>query len=489
LLFLSFPKFGSGYVAWIALVPLLVALDGQRLWAAARLAYITGLASSVGLLYWTSLVVLQFGGLPLSVAIGVMLLLCTAFSLFHGLFGLFVGYWTERLGRQALLLAPVAWVATEILRSHTLFNFAWCLLGYSQHENLPVLQLARLAAVFGVSFVVCAVNALLAFAWLAPPRTRARALGALAALAALVLAHGAWMLSRPWESSGRLKVGLVQASIPQEEKWAPGQALANVTKHLTLSEQAAQEGARLVVWPESAAPGYYDRSEWLQQTLGDLERRRGIYLLFGNDDREVREGPDRMWVGAKMLTPHGELPYRYHKVRLVPFGEYVPLQSLLTLGGRFSAKMVNQVADFAPGQEYTVGEVDGHRLSAFICYEAIFPDLVREFAVRDAELFVNITNDGWYGTTSAPYQHVSMARFRAVEGGRFLVRAANTGITAVVDPRGRMVASTRLFETTALVHEVDFVKGTTLYARTGDVFAWGCLGAAIALTGSLMARR
>jgi apolipoprotein N-acyltransferase len=428
--------------------------------------------------------------MPLVVAVGVMLLLCTAFSLFHGLFGLLLGLWGRHLGRQALFLAPVAWVATEILRSHTLFNFAWCLLGYSQHDNLPVLQAARLAAVFGVSFIVCAVNAVLAAAWLEPrPAVRGRILAGGAALAALVLAHGAWMLSRPWESSGRIKVGLVQASIPQEEKWAPGQALANVTKHLTLSEQAAQEGARLVVWPESAAPGYYDRSEWLQQTLGELVRRRGIFLLFGNDDREVREGPDRMWVGAKMLTPQGELPYRYHKVRLVPFGEYVPLQGLITLGGRLTAKVVNQVADFSPGEDYSVGEVDGHKLSAFICYEAIFPDLIREFARREAELLVNITNDGWYGRTSAPFQHVSMARFRAVEAGRFMVRAANTGITTVVDPRGRVVAATSLFDSTVLVREVDFVSGTTPYARTGDVFAWGCLGAAIALSGSLMVRR
>jgi apolipoprotein N-acyltransferase len=173
---------------------------------------------------------------------------------------------------------------------------------------------------------------------------------------------------------------------------------------------------------------------------------------------------------------------RYHKIRLVPFGEYVPIQSVLTLGGRISAKVIKQVADFTPGDEYATWVVDGHPVGAFICYEAIFPDLVREFAARGAELLVNVTNDAWYGRTSAPHQHMAMAAFRAVENGKYLVRAANTGISAVVDPRGRVLQSTALFERTLLVREVPFVPGLTFYGRHGDVFAWSCLGLAAAAT-------
>jgi apolipoprotein N-acyltransferase len=216
--------------------------------------------------------------------------------------------------------------------------------------------------------------------------------------------------------------------------------------------------------------------------LRDLVRHYGIYLLFGNDDRE--EGADergRIWVGAKMLDPAGGLALRYHKIRLVPFGEYVPIQSVLTLGGRFSAKLVQEAGDFTPGQEYALGAVDGHPVAAFICYEAIFPDLVREFAAGGAQLLVNITNDGWYGRTSAPYQHFAMAKFRAVENERYLVRAANTGISAVVDPHGRVVAQTELFEKTVLVRDVPLLAGSTFYSRHGDLFAWACLGAAVAL--------
>jgi len=225
----------------------------------------------------------------------------------------------------------------------------------------------------------------------------------------------------------------------------------------------------------------------MAERLRDEVRRRGIYLLFGNDDREAAP-PERVFVGAKMLSPRGELVLRYHKIQLVPFGEYVPLQPLITLGGRVAAKVIEQVADFTPGTDPVVAEAEGHRIGAFICYEAVFPHLVRRFAAGGAELLVNITNDSWYGRTSAHYQHLAMTAFRAVENGRYVVRAANTGITAVVDARGRVIEATQLFEPTVLVRDVPLLSGTTFYARHGDVFAWSALGATAALTASLLAR-
>jgi apolipoprotein N-acyltransferase len=172
----------------------------------------------------------------------------------------------------------------------------------------------------------------------------------------------------------------------------------------------------------------------------------------------------------------------------VPFGEYVPVQRLFTLGGRFTAKLVQEVSDFTPGTEAVTGVVDGHRIGGFICYEAIFPSLVRRFAAGGAELLVNITNDAWYGTTSAPHQHLAMVAFRAIENRRYLVRAANTGITAVVDPRGRVLEPTRLFDTTVLVREVPFVAETTFYTRHGNVFAQACAAMALALVAATFRR-
>jgi apolipoprotein N-acyltransferase len=492
LLALSFPKYGHGAVAWVALVPLLLALDRARSTSHGfRLGYLTGAVSSLGIVYWTAQVVVQYGGVGRPLAIAVMVLLCLALALFPSLFGWTVARWRRALGPAALLLAPVAWVGTEILRGHTLFSFSWCLLGYSQHANLPMIQVSRFAAVYGVSFVVAAVSAALAY-MAAERRPRARRAAGLAAAALLgaVWADGARQLRTPSVEAARLRVGLVQASILQDEKWDPDKAWDNIRRHYELTRRAAAGGARLVVWPESALPFYLDRSPAVAEDLRGLVRSLGIHLLLGNDDRE--EGPgltDRIWVGAKMLDPGGALTLRYHKMRLVPFGEYVPVQSVLTLGGRFQARVVQQVGEFTPGTEAVVAPVDGHRLGAFICYEAIFPDLVRRFAAGGADLLVNITNDAWYGWSSAPYQHLAMATFRAVENGKYLVRAANTGFSAVVDPRGRVLERTPLFAPAVVVRDVPVVPGRTFYGRHGDLFAWGCLGGAVALTAATFRRR
>ncbi len=404
LIALSFPKLGHGAVAFVALAPLWLALPEARGARAFGLGWLCGAVSGLGLLYWVVPVMTRFGGLPLVVALVALGLLASAYALFHGLCALLVGAWCGRFGSRALLLAPFAWVATELLRAHTLFRFPWCLLGYSQVEHPVVAQIASLTAVYGVSWVLAARAAALAYAWLAPaPRARGRALGGLAALVAALLGFGAWRLSRASDPPGtRLRVGLVQASIPQDEKWDPVFALANIDAHERLTRAAAARGARFVAWPESAVPFRYDDTPQVRARLDGLARELRVSLLFGNDDAEGEGERARYFVGAKLLDADGRLRLRYHKVRLVPFGEYVPLRALLTLGGRVNARLVQQVADFTPGDEYRLGEVEGAPLAALVCYEAIFPDLARQFTARGAARRVNHTNDGWNGTSSAP---------------------------------------------------------------------------------------
>ena len=460
-----------------------MALHGASGWRAARLGYVTGAVSALGLLYWTSLVVIQYGGLPLAAGIAIMVALCLAVALFPLVFGWATGRLAGTFGAAGLLGAPFVWVATELLRAHTFFEFPWCLLGYSQHTFLPVIQIASVTAVYGVSFILAASSSLLAYAVLEtrPPRRRA-AVAAVVLVAGVTWGGGAWAMSRPIPETGRIVVGLVQGGIRQEDKWVPENAGDNVDQHLQLTAEAAGRGARLVVWPESSVPFLYDRDADLAALLQDTVRAHGIHLFFGNDDLETpAPGGRRIYVGAKLLSPDGRLAARYRKIHLVPFGEYVPLQPLFTFGGRFAAKLVQEVSDFSPGSEAVTGEVDGRRVGGYICYEAIFPGLVRRFAASGAEMLVNVTNDAWYGTTSAPYQHLAMAAFRAVENRRYMVRAANTGITAVVDPWGRVLEPTRLFDRTVLVREVPFVAETSFYTRHGDLFARACAAIALAL--------
>src|SRR5688572_16777684 len=260
LLALSFPKLGHRFVAWVALLPLLMALMQARSPGHGfRLGYLTGAISSLGIVYWTSLVVVQYGGLSHPVGIAVMVLLCLALAIFPSVFGALMALWARAWGPAALLMAPVAWVTIEMMRTYTLFNFSWCLLGYSQAGNLALIQVARYTAVYGVSFLIVLVSAV--FVYTAFERRASRRWTAsllTTTLMAVVWMHGEWRLARPVPESGRIQVGLVQASILQEDKWDPGQAWQNVGRHFALTQEAARRGARLVVWPESALPFLFD---------------------------------------------------------------------------------------------------------------------------------------------------------------------------------------------------------------------------------------
>ena len=449
-----------------------------------------------GTLYWITRVMVVYGGLQAWVAVLVNALLVAYLALFPALFALIVRYTVARLGSAALLGAPVVWVATELGRAHLFSGFPWVLLGYSQAGVLPIAQLASLIGVYGVSALVAGASAVPGRCPHESPRSsgkpqpisnRASRYAPLLVALALIAGIAVWGqfriargdLTRAGE---QVRVGLVQGNVDQAEKWDPARAAAIFQSYLSMTRQAIDGGATMVLWPESSTPFHFKEQPEQAARVRALARDAKVPILIGSDEIE-RGVPTRYYNSAFLLRPDGTDAGVYRKMHLVPFGEYVPLKRLLF----FAAPLVEAAGDFSAGESAVLLPVDGHLISAAICYEIVYPDLVRRFVVAGSELLTTITNDAWFGSTSAPYQHFAQASMRAIENGRYLVRAANTGISGVVDPYGRVVAQSRLYEPAVIVSDARFLRVSTFYARTGDVFAYVSAIATLAML--MVARR
>ena len=451
---------------------------------AAMLGLLTGAAYFTGTLYWLVDTMRTFGGLPAAVAVIVCALLVLFLSLYVALFASLLSRALRALGPAAVWLAPFIWTGCEYLRSWAGGGFPWVLLGYSQSTALPVAQIASIGGVYLLSFVVALVSA--AAASIAITRRPSRWLASGAVIAA-VIAMAAWGaarirdggLTREGES---LRVGLVQGNIAQEDKWNPSLATPILERYLDMSRRAIGEGAQVVMWPESSTPFFLEEDPMMGARIRQLAAQTGTPFVVGSDQlervaRDRLEGRDRYFNAAFLVGPDGQTRAVYRKMHLVPFGEYVPLRQLLP----FVAPLVEAVAEFSPGLEPVLLPVGDRRLSVAICYEVVYPWLIRSFVLAGSDLLVTITNDAWYGTTSAAYQHWEQASLRAVEHGRYLVRAANTGISGIVDPYGRVVARTALFETAVVTADVRWIRARTVYATIGDLIAWMSLAVMAAI--------
>ncbi len=413
-----------------------------------------------------------YGGLSPVLATVPAALLIAYLALFPGLFALAVGAAVRRWGVTGVWLTPFAWVATEWLRSWVGGGFPWVLLGSSQASVLPVAQVASVTGVFGLSWLVALVASAAAALALSPRAAhRWAAMGtgglllATATAGALRVAEGS--LARTGDV---LRAGLVQGNIDQAIKWDPTYRDSITRRHVDLSRQAIGAGAGLVVWPEASTPFFFDAEDALAEPVRRLAAESRTPFLIGSD--EFERGPTaesrRVYNSAILVGPDGRSRGSYRKMRLVPFGEYVPLRRILF----FVAPLVETVGDFTPGTEPVVLDVDGRRLSVAICYESVYPWIARAFVTRGSQLLVTITNDAWFGRSSAAYQHFEQGALRAIEEGRYVIRAANTGISGAVDPYGRSLARTGLFDTTTLMVDVRLLNHRTIYSYIGDVIAW-----------------
>jgi apolipoprotein N-acyltransferase len=486
LLAACFPHYSQDYLVWVAGLPLLLALlNASRLKHAYLLGAVAGSVFLAGSVYWFAGVMEHYGRMSPKAAIGVMALFLIVDSSYWGAFGLLVGWIARRSKGLALLASPFLWVAMDLAQTYGYFGgFPWNLLGYGIQSS-GLRQAATVTGVYGLSFLAFATTALAAWALVEPhPARRPLAQIALVVWAAgLLIANRA--LQPPPITEGRKLAILVQPNVPLNEsadRWAPWQNPGPL-KHLVdltlenLRQTPAGAGAPLIVWSENSAPFYFDRDPVFRGAVENLAREAGAYVIVGATNFAGGDLSEPL-NSAMALDPAGSVILQYDKIHLVPFGEYVPAWL-----GHWVGKITSEAGNFVPGSNYAPARVAGGGIGVFICYEEIFPQLVRRLAPRGPGLLVNISDDAWYGDSSASYQTMEMARLRAVENRRYLLRATNDGITDVIDPYGRVLATLPRHQQAVLAARFDYEGKETFYAEHGDIFAWLCVvvGAVVAV--------
>lgn len=476
LLVLSLPKPDLYPLAWIALAPLLFIVGKNRQVPEIFLAaYAAGVVFFAGSCYWITETMSIYGGLSAPSALGVGALFALSFALYFVVFALALHLAVRKFGATGLLFAAPLWVSVEWLRSVLFSGFPWMLSGYALAPYSGILQMATWTGVYGLSFLATAVSSLIVYGALR------RSKAAFAAAAAVILAASFLPIIGQSYPGDPVSARIVQTNISLDQPWRKPESDQLLDELGALSTREPGKPA-LVVWPETPAPFYLNGDGDFKIRMQRIARKLGAYFLVGYIDA-VGEGPSN---SAALLNPQGEQVSRYDKMHLVPFGEYVPFKKFLF----FAQSLTREVGEFIPGTEYTISAMDNHKISTAICYESIFPDLVRQFAKKGSELFVVITNDGWFGESSAPYQHLRMGVMRSVENRRWMVRTANTGISAIIDPYGKIEAETPIGVRTILDGNAQFRNDTTFYTRYGDVFAYAnVFAAAVMLVWRKNARR
>ena len=467
----SFPPGNTDWIAWIALVPLLAAIQDRPPAQCIRLGFAAGIIHFLSLMYWIVVVIKAYGGLNIVLSLLVLFALCAYLALYPALFSLFFSrVHTSRFG---LLLAAGLWVGLEYIRGWFLTGLPWCLLGYSQAARLSLIQISDLTGVYGVSFLVAAVNVLV-FGLIfdrAMARSLARKLEGVFVLVLLLLTIvyglGKTADTRPAKASGpRLSVAVIQGNIDQSKKWRPEFQQKTMDIYHHLSRDASRRDPDLVVWPETAVPFFFQDPSPLSARVFAVAGLTGADLLFGSPAYAERNDAVYYFNRAYLLAPEDRTIVSYDKVHLVPFGEYVPLQKFFP----FVQRLVASAGDFSAGQRVAPLKRPGYAAGVLICYEAIFPDLARQQSMEGADILVNLTNDAWFGRTSAPFQHLAMSVFRSVETRLPMVRAANTGISAFIHPSGRVMQRAGLFEEAVLQGDIHPNRGMrTFYTRHGDL--------------------
>ena len=490
--FLAFPHPIGGRVldlgavtAWLGPALLVLALEDLEPRRAGRWGFAAGLAAHTAILHWIYVVTVRYGGAPAVVGLLAPVALAAYIAAFVAAFS--AGFaWLARRGLASAFAAAALWTALEHLRCFALSGFPWALLGYAQHLNPALLALAPWTGVLGLSFATVLGGAALARggrAVLAGRRPPADTWLAAAAIGVALLGGALAGGGQPAPEAPSLRVAVIQGNIDQGIKWSPDWAQRTLGIYEQLSRQAVAQGAEVVIWPETAVPGALEADGGLAVRISELAQETGAAFVVGGVGlaHDAATGTRRFYDSAFLLDPDGRYTDRYDKSHLVPFGEYVPLRDLFGLLVRAVASGIAPDNVTAGAGPRSVGVATSAQSAVTagvpICYELIFPDLVRRFVRDGGGVLFAITNDAWYGRTGAPYQFLAMTALRSAETRVWTARAANTGISAIIDHAGRVRERTRIFERGYLVAQIPVSPPGTarsFYVRYGDVFAYAC---------------
>jgi apolipoprotein N-acyltransferase len=478
MLSLCFPRASLDFIAWIAFLPLFYALHRALTpRKSALLGLVFGLVFFLLDISWNYHTLTVHGHLSPFLAILVFLGLVLFLSLFPALFCFLLALLTER-GIWLVVVGPFLWTAQEFVRSFIFTGFPWDLVGYSQVSHSRLVQISDITGIYGISFLVLLVNCTIwesLRTFFSERRLQWKMILCTSAAVALVITYGTVKIRdfpEPAATDEGFRVGVLQGNIPQEIKWKKTARDFTFRVYEILAQSSVEKGAELLVWPETSVPVLFGGSDPEWKRAFDISANLNVPMLVGAPFGMVRNGKTYYYNSAFLLKAPMVLS-RYDKVHLVPFGEYMPLAWLLPLGPGLAARE----ADYSAGNAVRVMSVNGSPpFSVLICYEAIFPELTRAALRNGARLLVNITNDGWFGETAAPLQHLAMARLRAVEGRVWLIRCANTGISVAVDPTGRLVHRIPLGKRGSFVVSVPHSPTAgSFYSQYGDLFAWMCV--------------
>ena len=473
----SFPTGNMDWMAWFALVPLLLSIKNETPSRAFRLGLMAGTVHYLSLIYWVVVALGHYGNLNAFLSAAVLFLLCLYLALYIALFSTLTTHFEK--SRFFLLYLGSFWVGLEYIRAHFLTGFPWCLLGYSQFKNLHLIQIADLFGVYGLTFPIVLVNGLIYSLLFKRNQKGIVYVKWECLITALIIvgifAYGHFRLTqepRGKEPPSSVSCAIIQGNIDQSAKWDPAYQAKTMLTYQRLTRSAYAFKPELIVWPETSVPFFFQDNEEHSPTIYSLARESGALIVFGSPAYKIIDGVKRYYNRSYLLTPLGHPPQYYDKVHLLPFGEYVPLKKLLF----FVSRLVPAAGDFDSGKSISPLCEGKLCMGMLICYEALFPELARAHARKGANILINITNDAWFGMTSAPYQHLSMASFRAVENRMPMVRAANTGISAFMGSKGEIFEKSTIFTKDVLKREFNISKSTlTFYTRFGDLFAFSAL--------------